>query len=637
MANEHEKITNTLDRMSSYVASKAAKPQHGTRKDKMTQLSTKLGEAKIQWEKLKDVSAKGQASDKKDYDKFQSELLKGLPEIEKGVVDVLNAFEQGDELGEAESIINMCSTLVTTLGNMAGPEGEAVAGLLNALFGAVTAIMGMFEPKKPSLLDQIGILLKQEQAKQELGDLQVALGNFDALEEAWRAGLWRDVNLQDGPEVQRVRKACAWLADESNQKEELRTLWLQVLETQCRVFIETVKAVPLALEALNKQPIAPYSKHNSGGLLSLGLKTTQRMQLEFLKKIVPVLQERGIFWYLGTNGAFYCANYCTDYHGKPNPPFRALGNGVQRRTSIAISGADKGKANPRIHVFALGDGRIRHGRMTWPSGGLEEFRDLPVEQVADCSDIWATYGASNPEDPEKIYFYTAHGGKELRGYVLGYNNDKGESKIAWREPVDKVTSIRVVHFPKSVEGDPDENPENPRVLDDIAWIVYGGCKSTSRIFVMSSDGRKGFISAQDPERWGSDTYDIIAVDHHHLWISAPPGYGAYVATHTSVLRCLRDAKQPSRPSWFVGVESTDLSPCEDKTVFRLGRTRVSFKPYRIAPPEDGMKAIILRDNWTDLADEGIQVQKLPHHDWPLIGGMISSLEKGAKKAIAAGT
>ena len=547
----------------------------------------------------------------------------------------MKAFEGGDELAEAESILNLCSTLVKTLGAMAGPEGAAVAGLLGALFSTITNIMGLFEPKKPTLLQQIETLLKQQQANTELLHLQVALGDFDGLEEAWIAGFWRDVNLQNGPEIERVREAALWLQNPENQTEDLRTLWFQVLETQCKVFLETVKAVPLALEALNKQAIPPYQKYNSAGLLTVGLKTTQRKQLEFLKKIVPVLQDRGIFWYLSTDGWFACADYCTDYHEKPNPPFRGLGVGPEDRMSVAIAAADKGKRNPRLHVFALGGGSIKHGRMSWPSGGLEEYRYLPVEDSKDCSDVWATYGASNPEDKERIYFYTANGGKELRGYVLGVKNSKGESQVMWRQPVDKVTSVRVVHFPKAVADDADENPENPRVLDDVSWIVYGACKSSGHIFVWSSDGKKGFVPIQDASSFGSDTYEVMAVDQRYVWISAAVGHGAVAATHTSVLACLRNPAQFPRPAWFPATESTDLSPCDDRTLFRVARTAITYKPYTITKndfsilPRDGGRIVTLRDNWTDLlAYQAKQVQKLPHYDWPLVGGLIASLEKG---------
>jgi hypothetical protein len=429
-----------------------------------------------------------------------------------------------------------------------------------------------------------------------------------------------------------MREACLWLKDKDNQTDALRTLWFLLLDTQCRTFLEVVKAVPIALHALHKQDLTPYTKRNSAGLLTVGLETTQRMQLEFLKAIVPVLQDRGTFWYIGTNGAFYCTDYCTDYHDKPNPGFRGLGSGGQQRMALAISKADQGKANPRLHLFSLGGGRIYHARLTWPSGGLEEFKDLPIEEGADCSDIWATYGASNPEDPDKIYFYTAHGGKEVRGYILGYNNDKQESKIAWRHPVDNVTWVRVVHYPKSLTDDPDENPENPRVLSGIDWIVYGGCRGKSQIFVLTSDpAKKGYILAQDEQMWGSNTYQRIAVDQQYLWIANSPGWGLYITTHTSVVKALANSAQPSRPSWFTGPDSTELSPCDDGTLFRTGGTRVSYKPYTLT--KEGLKAIILRDNWTDLPDQAIQVQKLPNYDWLLVGGLITTLENRVQAAM----
>jgi hypothetical protein len=448
MADTHAMISKTLDRMMVHTNLKGNEPRHADRATALKNLSAQLGVAKTEWDKLKNPGAISAQSDSKDYERVAEALAKGLPEIENGIIDVIKAFKGGDEFSEAELILNICASMVSTFGAFAGPEGAAIGKLVGSLLDMISTILGLFEPKKPSLLAQIETLLKQQQAEAEVRQLKGALEDFEAFEDAWKAGYWREVNLQNGSEVKKMREACVWLTDKDNQTDELRTLWFQVLDTQCRTFIEVVKTVPLALDALDKQDITPYNKRNAAGLLTVGLATTQRMQLAFLKEIVPVLQDRGIFWYLGTNGAFYVTDHCTDIHGKPNPGFRRVGGGSQTRMALAISKADKGKANPRLHVFSLGGGRIHHGRLTWPSGGLEEFKDLPVEAVAGCSDIWATYGANNPEDSEKVYFYTAHGGKELRGYILGFHNDKQENRIIWQQPVDKVTGVSGGAFPE---------------------------------------------------------------------------------------------------------------------------------------------------------------------------------------------
>ena len=105
-----------------------------------------------------------------------------------------------------------------------------------------------------------------------------------------------------------------------------------------------------------------------------------------------------------------------------------------------------------------------------------------------------------------------------------------------------MTSVRVIHSPKSVDGDPDENPENPRVLKDIDWIIYGGSKGTSKVFVWLSDGTKGYVSITDSS-FATQSYNTLGADQHHLWISAAMGYGALVATHTSIVRSLKDPSQ----------------------------------------------------------------------------------------------
>ena len=59
---------------------------------------------------------------------------------------------------------------------------------------------------------------------------------------------------------------------------------------------------------------------------------------------------------------------------------------------------------------------------------------------------------------------------------------------------------------------------------------------------------------------------------------------------------------------------------------------MTYKSYRIGDSGDGSRFVNLADNWTSLPDEARQVQKLPHHDWPLVGGLIRSLETSAAKA-----
>ena len=268
--------------------------------------------------------------------------------------------------------MTLCSSIVTTFGGMAGPEGAAAGDALGALLGMVLGIMNLFQSKKPDLFSQIKALIEKQQAKAELLGLKETLQSFSAFEDAWKAGFWRDVNLQDGPEVKNLREAAIWLEDPDNQGDDLQSLWCQVLETQIRVFVEAVKAVPLALDALNKQEISAYHKRNTAGLLNLGLDDDPSGSRAGIpgRGIAPVVQDRGKFMYIGTNGQFYGADHCTDRYQQSNPSFRKIGSGDQSRMSIAVSKADRSRAKARLHVFAVdGGGNLKHGRLTFGRPG----------------------------------------------------------------------------------------------------------------------------------------------------------------------------------------------------------------------------------------------------------------------------
>jgi hypothetical protein len=267
-----------------------------------------------------------------------------------------------------------------------------------------------------------------------------------------------------------------------------------------------------------------------------------------------------------------------------------------------------------------------------------------------------------------VFFYTANG-THVRGYVLDQNNT---ASSAWSQGVAggrKVESVRVVHNPESFPDDPDENDEkDPGVLNDVAWIVYGGCEASGHMDILvHSYAKMGYVPAP------YSVFKGIGVDQGYLWVF---GSGAVAcATHTSVMKCLKG--KIAKPSWMVyliperllyendrakneidpGYSKPlsgliDLSPCDDGTLVASLDTREAIDaPYSSArqprwaafdrnhlytmichiDPQNRTLALKVSEGakfgWVKIDGEAMRVHKQPIFCWPLIEGLIASLGK----------
>lgn len=566
---------------------------------------------KTEWNILDAKKKNGQLApaDEQDYKDYAEGLAKGLPEIENGVIDLAQAFQSGDPLSEAESVLNLCTSLVVTVGSLVGPEGTAVGALLGALFEMISSILKLFQPPPVPLIDQIKELLKQQQADQQYQMLQTALGGFEAFEDAWKQGLWPVVNLQNGPEVQQLRATDAWLSSTDNQTDGLYEKWVEVLELQCQVFIAAVKAVPLALSTLEKQTNMPASeKSNTGGLLRIGIQTMARNQLAFLEGVAPVIQRRGIYWMVDS-----WRNLLVSFDQIGKDPF---GNESGTNLSVAMAVKDNGEADPNLHLFSLDSvgGSVWHGSMRWKDRyltGWSKMNDL----AAGCLDVSAM-----PGDDYSMFYWIVR--KE--GITCGSLNQTPAPQGFVVPDSVPVKSVRAVHRPKSIGDDPDENAQNPRRLDGIKHLVYAGLENTNRMYVVAytgNDTKKGFVSG--PKQWSGD-YFSIGLNSRFVWIAGP--YNLFRASHTSILKALAQGADPNwMPFLPPGGYNRSWAACDDNTVCSWNH--------------DNHNAEFLRypyDYWNGnyfsglgLKDKPVyrplQLLKLPSYRWANIGGLIEAL------------
>src|SRR5262252_6228302 len=229
------------------------------------------------------ANAPGATKEEKDnYDRYLKSLAKGLPKLTKGVIDATRAFKSGDPFAETAAVLDICSTLASTLGAMSsagGPPGAVVG----ALFSMVSMILSLWIPKGPSLKEEIEDIIRQVKAEEKLENLRVAdnsIAKFKwAVEEKDVDGNpkqtdWKPLNLRNGFEVVSIDAAAAWLTTPANQP---IALWPRVLSAQCRVFINLMQAVASSMANASTEAKAKSAATYLSGVW--------KVQLEFLQEV----------------------------------------------------------------------------------------------------------------------------------------------------------------------------------------------------------------------------------------------------------------------------------------------------------------------------------------------------------------
>src|SRR6266481_2861919 len=80
-------------------------------KDSIGQLQATYNTERLAAEKEKPESQR-----RKDFERYQEQLAKGLPGITKGTLSAVTAFKTGDTIAGSAAVMEICSTLASTLG-----------------------------------------------------------------------------------------------------------------------------------------------------------------------------------------------------------------------------------------------------------------------------------------------------------------------------------------------------------------------------------------------------------------------------------------------------------------------------------------------------------------------------------------
>jgi hypothetical protein len=263
-------------------------------------------------------NAKSEA-EKEAFKAKQQALADGLPGITKGTLSAIDAFGQDppDNIAGCAAIMDICSSLATTLGGLSISVGPAGA-VVGALFSMVSMILNFFAPKPPSLLDQIEAFIKDLDAENKkcqieaTGDLVAVYAKsgdkfMETQDPSSLTDLLQQAELIQGNIITNIRTVQAWLKEGDHP--ELKG-WPEILNLHCQVYMHLWLAVtrqhvyandPKTMEKYVGKPAEPKkepvweklqqkSKTVYTELLMNDLVTSQ-----FMNQIVPVARKRGLY------------------------------------------------------------------------------------------------------------------------------------------------------------------------------------------------------------------------------------------------------------------------------------------------------------------------------------------------------
>ena len=260
------------------------------------------------------LTAKKNATSAADWERYQTAFAAALPEFTKGVIAADAAFKSGDVFGGAAAIMDICATAANFIGALSaagGPPGAVIA----AIFSVVSMILNAFKPQTPSLQEEIENLLRLTQAEQRIDELKTAeddwrvfSGALDNAKPSEVPDVLNKVNPVEGPCFHLIRYANQWLR---NQKNYSQDLWIEVLVTQCQVYVGMILTCTLltqrAVSASGSGGASvPYRSDPTFAKLvkaidvfTLVVNQCHLIQIEFLNDIRPLARNKGLVWHVG--------------------------------------------------------------------------------------------------------------------------------------------------------------------------------------------------------------------------------------------------------------------------------------------------------------------------------------------------
>jgi hypothetical protein len=352
---------------------------------------------------------------RKEFEKNTENLAKALPNITKGTLTAITAFQKDDPISGSAAIMDICASLAPLLGGLSaagGPPGM----LVGAIFAMVGQILSFFAPKSESLTSQIETLMRKLQAEEVAQKIKAVHKNITNYASALRnateristaldqpglqiriiKNIIKDVNPIEGNTITNYWEVTEWLMEDANQNQDQ---WPTILAAVCQAYTDLLVTVItlLSLVSTDKMRVQfdeaeklpadekPEVKRQLTGLRALAITrlieygASNETHRRTLKRLMSAAQNRGMLWYNGFgDGPLYAGtNIRQGRFGKPLAS-------ESKRMAVAVSRKDMGLPNPSYHVFLLEPGADPRGRIYYkdvrlPYNNQGNFEELKCD------------------------------------------------------------------------------------------------------------------------------------------------------------------------------------------------------------------------------------------------------------------
>jgi hypothetical protein len=609
--------------------------------------------------------------ERKEFEKQEENLARALPNITKGTLAAINAFQRKppDAISGSAALIDICASITPMIAGLSaagGPPGMVVG----AIFSVISQILSFFAPTSESLGTQLANALKEMKAE----DMKIAvaaardsvsthaislrktmLATNKLLEDRNKKtdGKFADgindqiivldkvikqLDLANPLTRDKLWTVSHWLQEEKNQ---VLDAWPTTLAAWCQLYTELRLTTTMVSVLANTAGMRKRFEE-AEGLGEAGKKAVRKsltklrttaaahvivsdattvIAAEHIENLVAPARNRGLLWQIDPTSTGYLYGGTNILKGK-FPYMNAQG------TRIAIAASEKALSTPTptyhiFHVKGGASGGTFHGIWRYPYKDPPSWDDF-TGAAKGLTDIWATVG--DRSNKSEIYFYGAKD-DSIIGFVLDENNKVRDGNYRPKLK-SKAISVRVVRNPSWIPDDPDAGVEGAR-LQQQPYITYGGCEGSRDIFVDYLGSEPGYV----PSPWTH--YRGLGVDSHYLWAFGSGGFAC--ATHASAIRCRN--KKIDQPRWMEHYPNDllytqsfrthdkdvkgarpelkgllDLSPCVDGTLVAAIAQRTAIPLHGVWTIFDDAQPPLYAGTYeTDLQAQKIDVEwrKLP--------------------------
>jgi hypothetical protein len=620
----------------------------------------RLGELKDQFKNLNNMTGP-------QFTTAMLSLSNVLPGITSGALLAVEGFRDGDELSGARGVLDICAALAPVIsagvGLLAGPEGGLVGYLIGSFVGSIFNmtgdILGFFAPRAEALAKTLSDVLQNEKAEEAQKDIWKVHNSFfvyatalntacsmmdsklgsDNFRPGVTAEVIKELNLGEGNAIRDYWDVIGWLTKPTSQNHRL---WPLVLAGACNAYATLLVAIVRLKSIVSSTVMSEwYKKADADGKQKLQTlwdiaeaKLTlygacNAVNLDQLKRLTPVAQNRGTLWRLTRNFEVGVM----DPGVSPVPHWGAF---EFSKMSVTVCSNDQTLPEPVYRFYGIDlDSHVRLLRVSSYKTGAKKVADLAEDggyldggQV--INDVFATPGTDLNMKNHACVYELSNGGLKIAGK---YRDENGkEIKTFCTFPFNEttlstfsitaMTSVRAVNDPYAYA----EDPSNLH-LKDIKYIVYALEGTGSRVIFLINGNVLAIVQTPFGQTRG------IAVDQDYLWTFTDTEFAC--ATHASIIHKVRTNQELDL--WIKSRDIPDakpihsLYPCDDGTI--VASVKDTFEVYSTPYRVDLKKHIITAYDsdkpikWTKIRDCRAQsLEKLPVFCWPEFESLRETLE-----------